>query len=122
MKRFLVFLVAVGLVLTLLSPALATTVVQSAGVIELTSIDADWSYTTTGVKVHSIIFIPAALDDRCLIRDGSATGPVFFDSNKSIDAYDAKRIAYDGREFKPFLKYADGQYGASARVIIILGR
>lgn len=98
------------------------TIRKSAGVIELTSVDSNWSYTETYVKIHSIMFIPAAADDRCIIRDGSATGPVFFDSNKAIDEYDPKRIAYDGKKFKPYLVVSDGQYGSAARVIIILER
>lgn len=123
MKRFWAFCVAVGLVLSLLSPVHAVNTIRSSpGVIELTAIDSNWSYTDTYVKINSIIFIPAAVDDRCIIRDGSATGAVFFDSNKAIDAYDGKRIPYDGLKFKPFLAVADGQYGSAARVIIILER
>jgi hypothetical protein len=125
MKRFWAFCITVGLLLSLLggTPAYAVNTIRSSpGAIELTAIDSDWSYTDTYVQIHSVIFIPAALDDRCIIRDGSATGAVFFDSNKAIDAYDAKRIQYDGVKFKPFLAVGDGQYGAAARVIIILNR
>jgi hypothetical protein len=123
MKKLFSFLVVLGLVLSLLSPVYAAnTVRQSAGVIELTDIDTTWYYTDTYVKIHSIMFIPAAVDDRCIIRDGSATGPIFFDSNVSIDAYDPKRVEYDGNKFKPYLVVGDGQYGAAARVIIILER
>jgi hypothetical protein len=125
MKRFLTFLVVVGLLLSLIcgSPAFAVNTIRtSGGAIEITAIDSNWSYTDTYVRIHSIIFIPAAVDDRCIIRDGSATGAVFFDSNTAIDAYDGKRIPYDGLQFKPYLAVADGQYGAAARVIIILER
>jgi hypothetical protein len=123
MKKFLSFMVILGLILSLLSPTYAVnTVRQSGGVIELTAIDTTWYYTDSYVKIHSIMFIPAAVDDRCIIRDGSATGPVFFDSNASIDAYDPKRVQYDGNKFKPYLVVGDGQYGSAARVIIILER
>jgi hypothetical protein len=123
MRKLFAFLVAVVMMLSSWSPALAVNTIRtSAGVIELTAIDSNWSYTATDVKIHSVIFVPAAADDRCIIRDGSATGAVFFDSNKAIDAYDAKRVAYDGMKFKPFLAVADGQYGSAARVIIILNR
>lgn len=125
LKRSIGLLVPLLLVVALAwpLPCLAVNTIRtSAGVIELTAIDSNWSYTTTNVKIHSIIFVPAAADDRCIIRDGSATGAVFFDSNKAIDAYDAKRVAYDGMKFKPFLAVADGQYGSAARVIIILAR
>lgn len=116
-------LIVLGLVLSLAFPVQAVnTIRKTAGVIELTAIDSDWSYTTTEMAIHSIIFIPGAVDDRCIIRDGSATAAVFFDSNKAIDAYDPKRVAYDGKKFKPYLKAADGQYAASARVIIIIDR
>ena len=99
-------------------------------VIHLIAIDSDWNWYDTltayatskvGVGIHSIQFKPATTGDRCVIKNGGATGPVIFDK-VGADQYDDKEVYYHGEELKPFLDVGDGSYNASARVVIILSK
>lgn len=109
---------------------MANTIVSDGHVIDLVAIDTDWNWYDTltaygtskvGVPIQSIQFIPAATDDKCVIKNGSATGPVIFDATGAT-AYDGKIVYYHGEELKPFLDVGDGSYNAGARVIITLAK
>lgn len=108
---------------------MANTINLSGNVIEISSIDSDWYWYDTlvafatskvGIPIHSIQFVPGATDDRCVIKNGSATAAVFFDRTAE-NVYDNDQYRYDGEELKPFLDVSAGVYSADAKVIIILG-
>jgi len=103
----------------------ANTVSRSGNVITISSIDSDWLWSDTfpllaKVPVIAIFFKGAAADDACVIKEGSASGPAFFDV-KVNDSYDQRQGLYGGAKLRPVLDYSAGTYTAGSTVTIILG-
>ena len=133
MKKIALF---VGLALFLASNASAVVTVNYSGnVIELTNLDADWSWTTTfpdavgtkreynhGIRVQTIIFYPSAANDILVLEEGSDTGPEIFPI-KCADTYDQRAMPpLNGIRIKPVFDYTDSTIGtpANAKIVIIL--
>lgn len=81
-----------------------TLVGSSLTTIEITGLDADWSWSTDIVaasfsskidtaKIRSIKFYPSAANDRMIIRDGGLDNATFFDSGL-VSAASDPRIEY----------------------------
>ena len=119
-------IIAVALALYLLTaPAgAANTVTSNNGSVEISAIDSDWSWSDTfsnvssGMRLISIRFNPGAADDRCIVKNGSDTATVLFDSGKCTDEYDA-RIEYYFRAIRrPVLDFNVGTYSAGSKVTL----
>lgn len=88
------------------------------------AIDADWTFSDdiddTGLYISSIQFTPHATADKCVIKEGGATGPVIFEA-LCADVYDQKIKYFHGERKHPFLDVSDGVYGGvNAKIIIEL--
>jgi len=108
---------------------MANTITRNTGgnTVELSAIDADWTWSDTfdeskyenGIRINFIQFNTAAAADVCIIKDGTATGPkIFKASGNAIDIVDERIVYYHGARMKPFLDVGDGAYNAAATVII----
>lgn len=99
------------------------TVTLSGSTITISDIDSDFILGTTyswmsgGVKLDSVIFIPGAADDECILRDGSLTGPIFFRA-LAVDAYDEKAWTYKDSPKKVYMEFSDGTYSAGSIIIL----
>jgi len=104
------------------------TVNRTDKVVELSSIDSDWTWTSIygasdhGQYLMSIIFKPGAADDKLSIKEASATGPEIFPSIKCLDEYDVKVKYYYGAKYRPYLDYSDSTISAGGEVIIEFGK
>ena len=88
LKKFIYALVI--LLFALVSFAANTTTVGSSGtVIEITGLDADWTWSTALASqpnyiknglIQRITFYPTAASDRMIVRDGGIDNATFFDS------------------------------------------
>ena len=108
---------------------MANTISLDSLVLQISSIDADWTWTDTfpaskypdGIKVNSIRFDTAAATDVCIIKQTDGSGPRLFKaSGNTLDVADERCQYFYGARLKPFLDVGDGSYNASASVTIIL--
>lgn len=98
---------------------------QTAVVIELSSIAADWSWTSafraaaypSGIKVGSIQFNPGQAADKLVVKDGGADGPSIFEA--TCPDTEEKNL-YIGSFCKPFIDFSDCVLTASHKIIIRL--
>lgn len=126
MKKFLVILFVL-FAFSFINNSEALTVTRSGNVVILTTLDADWVWTTTfasdtsGIRVHSIQFNPSAVGDICIIKEATDTGPQIF-KVKCADTYDQRVKYFDGARLKPVFDLSDSTIGvaANASIIIIL--
>lgn len=131
MKRLFAYLIVLLSILFTVQVAHAITATLSGNVIELTTLDADWSWSDTftggtqnreGIKIQSIQINPSATDDIIIIEEGSAAGPRLLVPLKFLDTYDQRAKDYNGVRLKPFFDYSDSTIGtpANASITIIL--
>lgn len=102
MKRF--FLVALILLFASTGFATNTTLFgNSGGTIEITGLDADWTWNTEvagqpqyiqKAKIQRITFYPSAASDRMIIRDGGIDNATYFDSGAVSGADDPRTMTY----------------------------
>jgi hypothetical protein len=98
------------------------------GVIELSSIDSDWSWTDAfgsadhGQPLQSITFLPGAADDFLSVKEGSATGPEIFPPVKCADEYDVKVKYFNGVIRRPVLDISASTISAGGLVIFEFGK
>ena len=113
MKRLIVFLVIMAVVF----PAYAANTVTTNGkIVEVSAIDSDWN-PQASYKIVSITFVPGAVSDACVIKNGSATAATVF---HAISGDGEPRVAYFmGETLVPFLDFSDGTFSAGAKVIIL---
>jgi len=140
MKKF-VWMILVTIIMILpfsVFAANTTKVNKKATVIEITGLDADWTWSTTAetkdiappIKIIQIKFIPSAINDRFFIydtlSDGTAEGPAVFDSGLIADAYDRVQDPLGGgvTVSDPFIDISDCTLGTAAncKIIIIIKR
>jgi hypothetical protein len=77
----------------------------------------------SGVPILSIDFVPAAGTDKCVIREGSLTGPIIFSSDFAAGAFPGNFVKdFYGRPIKPCMDVSDGSYNAAALVIFHIGQ
>jgi len=103
---------------------MATTVTKSNGFIELTAIDADWSWDDlfsgsydNGIKVGSIQFNPGEASDRMVIKEGSDAGPAIFDA---LCPDTEEKNLYIGTICRPVVDFSACTLSAGHKVIIRL--
>jgi len=98
---------------------------QTASVIELTGIAADWSWTSAfkaasypnGMRIGSIQFKPGQAADKLVIKDGSDTGPAIFDS---VCTDSEEKNLYLNSYCKPVIDFSDCVLTGAHKVIIRL--
>lgn len=125
-KQLNYLLIAVAITLLAIPAMAANTITASGNVITITSIDSDWTWSDTisstdypyGIKLVSITFVPGAASDRCIVKEGSDSGPPFFDSDEMTDN-DPRGWPYHQTILKPMLDVSAGTYSAGSKVIII---
>ena len=105
---------------------MAATVTKGGFTINLTAIDADWTWTDSfpdkgvgGLFVNFIEFVPGALNDIMVIKEGDASGPVCFYANCAASA-EPRILQFHGVPMKLFLDFSDCTLNAGHRVIIQL--
>jgi hypothetical protein len=98
------------------------------GIIEITSIAADWDYDTirpagwpSKPRLLSINFVPGAADDTILIRVNDTTGPQCFYA-RCENVYDQRIEYYHGSRFRPFIDFSECTLSAGHKLIIKLWR
>jgi len=105
---------------------MANTVTRGGLFLTLSAIDTDFVYTdlwSDRVPIQSITFVPAAATDKCVIREGSLTGPIIFscdlDSDGTWEGF--YPMVYGGMPLMPCMDISDGSYDAGALVIFHIG-
>lgn len=106
---------------------MANTIDQEGLTIRITDIDSDWSWTdlspkrgdANGVRVASIQFNPAAVNDECFIKEGTDAGPEMFYA-LCADAYDQRIKYFNGQLKRVLLDFSAGTFTAGSSVIIEL--
>ncbi len=70
---------------------MANTTVKSRATIQITGLDADWTWDTDGgfntfhgVRVSSIQFLPSAASDVMIVHDGGVDGADIFNSGPTV--------------------------------------
>ena len=114
MKKLIVFLILIAFV-----PSIAwavNTVTTNGKVIEISAIDSDWN-PQASYNIFSITFVPGAISDACVIKNGSATGATLF---HAISGDGEPRVQYYfGEGVVPFMDFSDGTFSSGAKVIIL---
>jgi hypothetical protein len=100
---------------------MANIITRGGSFLTLTSIDTDvlasdlWpEQSVSGIPVVSIDFAISAGTDKCVIREGSLTGPIIF--SNIAGEHIIKPFA--GKPIRPCLDVSEGSYGATAALII----
>lgn len=103
---------------------MANTVTRGGAFLTLTGIDTDvlasdlWpEQSVAGIPIVTIDFTISAGTDKCVIREGSLTGPIIF----SNIAGEHKIKPFGGRIVRPCLDVSEGSYGATAALIFHIG-
>ncbi|MCK4976288.1 MAG: hypothetical protein KAS36_05120 [Anaerolineales bacterium] len=108
---------------------MANTVTRGGSFLTLSAIDTDvlasdlWpEQSRAGVPVISIDFVPGAATDKCVIREGSLTGPIIFSHDIAAANFPQGREKYfAGKPIRPCMDVSEGSYNAAALVIIQMG-
>lgn len=90
----------------------------------ITDVDTDWLSTThwnAGQRIKSVGFFAAAQNDRCVLRAGSITGPIIYDSGPADAALAVANPQFMIDEKTIIaLDESEGTYNAAAAIIVIL--
>jgi hypothetical protein len=104
------------------------TQVELNGVLEITSISADWDYKASKPagwpnrpQIASVQFNPGAADDELMIREQESGGPERFFS-KCENAYDQRCKYYFGNRIIPYIVFSESTLSAGHKVVIELWR
>ena len=106
---------------------MANTVTRDGMFLTLSAIDTDFLYTdlwSGRVPIISIDFQPAAATDKCVIREGSLTGPIIFSRDLDSDGvWESGGLVkyFQGQPIMPCMVVANGSYDAAALVIFHIG-
>lgn len=112
---------------------MANTVTRGGSFLTLSGIDTDvlaedlWpEQAVSGIPILSIDFVPAAQTDKCVIREGSLTGPIIFQVDTDIAGQATWTSTpnvknFQGKPIKPCIDVSDGTYNAAALVIFHIG-
>jgi hypothetical protein len=107
----------------------ANTIIWGTEVIDISAMDSDWTwnekggpYTSDkeGIVVKYILFLPGAIGDVLVIKNGSATKESLF-PDMAVPVKQANIMYYQGRMLKPFIDYSESTLSAGHRVMIGLG-
>lgn len=110
----------IAILIFLLTPVCwaANSVSYSHPVLSITSIDEDWDDTESR-RVQFIIFVPGAVDDELVMRQGSTTGPLICGKMLSTDG-EARICPVNGSRVDMFLDFADSTITAGGSVTILM--
>lgn len=108
---------------------MANTVTRGGAFLTLSAIDTDvlasdlWpEQSVAGIPILTIDFVPGAQTDKCVIREGSLTGPIIFSVDipaAGFPGYNTK--PFSGRPIRPCIDVSEGAYNALALVIFHIG-
>lgn len=96
-------------------------VVYAGPAVNVSGLADDWVYPRVGDYFESLQFNPGAISDRLIVRDGSATGDVIFDSKASLDGTPMVR-SLGGQFFKPYIKLSECVLSAGYLVTFIVDK
>lgn len=102
---------------------MANVVTRGGGFLTLTGIDTDfvwedlWPNATGGVPIQNIDFVIGAAGDKCVLREGSLTGPIIFGNDAGV----SRQKPFGGLPVRPCLDVSEGTYNAAAALIIHIG-
>lgn len=109
---------------------MANTVTRGGSFLTLSAIDTDFvaedlwpEQAAAGIPIISIDFVPAAGTDKCVIREGSLTGPIIFSKDCVAATFEdsGRRKDFQGKPIRPCMDVSEGSYNAAALVIIHIG-
>jgi hypothetical protein len=66
---------------------------------------------TDGLSIKRIIFLPSAVSDKLVVRDGSLTGPAVFATGAVPAAYNICSMEYSGFRMVPCIKASECTIG-----------
>ena len=101
--------------------------IEDQGFIDITSISADWDYASEvaayprekeGPIIDLILFAPGAANDRLVIKNGDASGPVVFKATATTT--DERVVYYHGKRMRPFIDYSECTLSTGHQVVISL--
>jgi hypothetical protein len=134
MKKLLCALCAVLISAGAAWAANTTLVGSSLTTIEITGLDADWSWATDIVaagtfnskintaKIRSIKFYPSGANDRMIVRDGGLDAATFFDSGL-VSAASDPRVEYytdNPRHVDLVIDISDCTIGIAANAKVVI--
>ncbi len=103
---------------------MANTITRGGSFLTLSAIDTDvlsedlWpEQTPGGIPIVSVDFVIAAATDKCIIREGSLTGPIIFSNDEGNSLFKP----YAGHPIRPCIDVSEGSYDSGALLIIHLG-
>jgi hypothetical protein len=121
--------IIIAILITLIAsiPAFALNSYKATGKgsVEIYAISSNYDYKThwsitkypSGVNVKYVIFVPGSVNDRLVMRDGSASDPAIIDTGACQDV--EARVVYIGKRVKPFVVFAEGAYSNGSKIIIM---
>ena len=101
--------------------------VRSKAALEINTLAADWTWIETwpgdtfGVAVWSIHFIATGAADKCIIRDGSITGPIIF-HRIATAVGDQVPSYFGGNLIQLAIDFSEGIYTAGSSINIVLDK
>lgn len=106
---------------------MANTTTLGTNSLTITGLDADWLYSTStdcpfpgGIVITAITFIPSAINDRMIVRDGGVDAADIFDSG-IVAGTDAVRFTYDTpRKRFPVIDISDCTFGTAANAKVFI--
>lgn len=103
---------------------MANVVTRGGGFLTLTGIDTDFlaedlwpEGSIAGVPIQSIDFVIGAAGDKCVLREGSLTGPIIFGNDAGV----SRQKYFGGLPVRICMDVSEGTYNAAAAVIIHIG-
>lgn len=108
---------------------MANTVTRGGSFLTLSAIDTDFvaedlwpEQAAAGIPIVTIDFVFGADTDKCVIREGSLTGPIIFSHDIAAGDFPGNFIKpFGGRPIRPCMDVSDGSYNAGALVIFHIG-
>jgi len=102
---------------------MANVVTRGGSFLTLTGIDTDfvaedlWENVAAGKPIQSIDFVIGAAGDKCVLREGSITGPIIFGNDAGV----SRQKSFGGMPVRICMDVSEGTYNAAAAVIIHIG-
>ncbi len=91
-------------------------------VLNIVALDSDWLCPTHfkgSQRIHSILFFAAAAAEHCIVRRGSITGPVVFNTGVVAGA-GISQVLFDGEKFELALDFSEGVYVNAASMVVVI--
>lgn len=103
---------------------MATVVAKAGPFVQITTVDADWIWTTTfprhtqGIKVDWIAFKPGATNDKLSLKMDSDAGVECFPAIPRASASDGQIIYYYGNLLRPMLDLSASTLSSNHQITI----